>query len=78
MSGPNATAGIEIALVHLLFNLSGMILVYPVKAIRRVPLRAARALADAAVESRKLALVYVAILFYGLPALLIFLTRVFR
>ena len=78
VSGPNATAGIEIALVHLLFNLSGMILVYPVKAIRRVPLRAARALADAAVESRKLALVYVAILFYGLPALLIFLTRVFR
>ena len=77
VSGPNATAGIEIALVHLLFNVSGMILVYPVKAIRHLPLNAARALAEAAVRSRKLALLYVALLFYGVPALLIFLSELF-
>ena len=77
VSGPNAPAGIQIAFVHLLFNLSGMVLVYPVKPIRRLPLAFARALADAAARSRKLALVYVLLLFYGLPVGLILLYRLF-
>jgi len=38
VSGPNAAVGLEISLVHLLFNLSGIVLIYPVKAVRRVPL----------------------------------------
>lgn len=68
-TGVNARAGITIAMVHLLFNLSGTLLILPVKRIRNVPLRAARWLADTAVESRVLALAYVVLLFYGLPAL---------
>ena len=68
-TGINAQAGITIALVHLLFNLSGTLLVLPVQRIRNLPLRAAQWLADTAVESRVLALGYVVILFYGLPAL---------
>ena len=63
VSGPNAIAGIEIALVHLFFNLSGAILIYPVRRIRQVPLQAARMLAAAAVKSRKLALFYVGAMF---------------
>jgi sodium-dependent phosphate cotransporter len=74
-TGVNARAGVTIALVHLLFNLSGMLLIYPVAAIRRAPLTAARKLADVAVRSRVLALAYVAILFYGLPALFALLNR---
>jgi sodium-dependent phosphate cotransporter len=74
-TGVNARAGVTIALVHLLFNLSGMLLIYPVGAIRRAPLTAARKLADVAVRSRVLALAYVAILFYGLPALFALLNR---
>ncbi|MFQ5789770.1 MAG: Na/Pi symporter [Acidobacteriota bacterium] len=78
VSGPHAAAGIQIALIHLLFNLSGTLLIYPAQVIRRVPLGAARWLADAAVTSRKTALIYLALLFYVLPALLIFLDRNFR
>ena len=78
VSGPNAAAGVEIGLVHLLFNLSGTLLIYPVRAVRRIPLNAARALADRAVRSRKTALVYVAVLFYGVPAILVILDRVLR
>ena len=74
-TGENAAAGLTIALVHLLFNLSGTILVYPFERIRNIPLGAARKLADIAVESRKWALLYVVILFYGLPALFAFLNR---
>ena len=77
VSGPNALVGVEIALVHLLFNVSGTVLVYPVRVIRQLPLAAARALAAAAVRSRKLGLLYVLVLFYGLPAALIIVYRLF-
>lgn len=78
VSGANAHAGVEIALVHVLFNLSGIALIYPVPFIRRLPLVAARSLAESAVESRKWALLYVVGLFYGLPAILVVLNRFFE
>jgi sodium-dependent phosphate cotransporter len=74
-SGPNAQAGIIIALVHLLFNLTATLLVFPFERIRRIPLDAARKLAEIAVSSRQWALLYVIILFYGVPALFAFLFR---
>ncbi|MEJ2312568.1 MAG: hypothetical protein P8Y11_09245 [Gemmatimonadales bacterium] len=64
-----ASAAITIALVHLLFNVTATVLIYPVPAIRGIPLTAARKLAEAAVRSRRWALGYVIGLFYGLPAL---------
>ncbi|MDE2905863.1 MAG: Na/Pi symporter, partial [Acidobacteriota bacterium] len=78
VSGPNAAAGLEIALVHLLFNMSGLLLIYPVKAIRRLPLEAARRVTKLALRSRKLTVVWVALLFYGLPALCIAIGRLFE
>ena len=77
MAAPAETAhlAIQIAIVHLLVNLTGMALVYPVEAIREIPLKLAEKLAALAVRSRSLALVYVLLLFYGLPALLIFVSR---
>ncbi len=77
-TGPNAQAGITIALIHLLFNLSGTGLIYPFEKIRNIPLAAARRLANTAVRSRKWALLYVVGLFYGLPALFAILNRVFN
>jgi sodium-dependent phosphate cotransporter len=67
-TGPHAQAAVTIALVHLLFNLSATVLIYPVERIREIPLRMAGRLADEAVRSRRLALAYVVGLFYGLPA----------
>ena len=78
VSGPNAAAGLEIALVHLLFNLSGLLLIYPVQGIRRVPLEAARRITRLALRSRKLTVLWVALLFYGLPALCIAVGRLFE
>ncbi len=73
----NAAAGLTIALVHLLFNLTATVLIYPVSRIRNIPLAAARKMADIAVVSRKWALIYVVLLFYVLPALFAFLNSVF-
>ncbi len=76
-TGENAAAGLTIALVHLLFNVAGTALIYPVAQIRNLPLMAARKLADVAVVSRKWALIYVAALFYGLPAVFAILNKLF-
>lgn len=75
VTGPHAIAGITIALVHLLFNVTASALIYPVKRVREIPLSAARRLARLAVKSKPLAIAYVVILFYGLPALLALLDR---
>ncbi|MDH3457252.1 MAG: Na/Pi symporter [Gemmatimonadota bacterium] len=75
-TGVNASLGITIALVHLLFNLSGTLLIYPVERVREIPLSAARWLADAVTESRRLAVVYVILFFYGLPAVFAVLNSV--
>ena len=69
--------GLSIALVHLLFNLAGILIIYPYKPIRKVPLFLARKLADAAVRSKRNAVFFVVGLFYALPGLLILLDRVF-
>ncbi len=75
VTGPNARWGITIALVHLLFNLSATLLIFSSERIRNIPLAAARWLASVAVRSRKWALLYVVLLFYGLPALFAVLNR---
>jgi sodium-dependent phosphate cotransporter len=73
VSGVNAEAGIHIALVHLLFNLTAMAIIFPVRQIRRIPVVGAEWIADVATRSRRWALAYVFGVFYGIPALLAFL-----
>ena len=75
VTGVNAQAGVTIALVHLFFNASATMVIYPVERIRDIPLSAARRLAGVAVRSRWWALVYVVFLFYLLPAGLAALNR---
>ena len=75
VSGPNAIFGLEIAFVHLLFNVTGTLIIYPLKITRSVPLRGARYLTTLALRSRKLTLLWVAALFYGVPALLLFVNK---
>lgn len=57
-----ALPGLEpltIALTHTLFNLGGILVFYPIPALRRLPLRFARLLATLAVRNRALAAAYV-------------------
>ncbi len=75
VTGVNATAGLQIALVHLIFNLSGTLMIYPIPAVRNIPLRISHRIARLAVRSRRLTLLGVGLLFYGLPALAVFFSR---
>lgn len=70
VTGVNATAGITIAIVHLIFNLTAALVIYGIPPLRRLPLAAARALAEVATRSRLLAIAYIFGAFYVLPAII--------
>ena len=61
--------GLVIALVHTLFNVVAILLVYPVAAVRRVPLAVAGWLAAVAVDNRSVIAAYIVGLFVVLPVL---------
>ena len=69
VSGPNALAGVEIAVTHMLFNLAGSVLIYSIRPVRKLLLGGVRHFANLAVRSKILAVAYMLLVFYGLPAL---------
>jgi sodium-dependent phosphate cotransporter len=66
-------AGLTIALVHTLFNVVALLLVFPVRAIRDVPVRLAEGFAGIAVRHPTLVAVYLLGLFLVIPTVGIFL-----
>ncbi|MDE0121703.1 MAG: Na/Pi symporter [bacterium] len=58
---------LTIALVHTLFNIGGILLLYPITALRQIPIRGAEILARLAVDRRLLAVAYVAGMFIAVP-----------
>lgn len=63
----NRPEALTVALVHTLFNISGILILYPIPMLREIPPRAAEALATVAVERRTLAVAYVFGVFVVLP-----------
>lgn len=61
--------GLQIALVHMMFNLLGVAAVYPFAILRRVPIRMAQILAVQAVARKVWVLAYVGVVFLLLPIL---------
>lgn len=68
-------AGLTIALVHTLFNVFGILLVYPLPATRQIPLRFARGLANRAVDNRAWVAIYIIGVFVIMPLLGILLFK---
>ncbi len=64
-------AAIAVAMAHLLFNLIATVVIYGIPRLRALPLYFARSLGRIAAERRTLAIAYVAMLFFGLPLLLL-------
>jgi len=62
-------AGLTIALHHVLFNVLGVLIVYPFKAIRNIPVNLAKTLSAATAKRRYVALLYVLIVFVTIPLL---------
>ena len=68
-------AAVTVALVHLLFNLSGILLIYPIPTFRRIPIRLARTLALATSKNRWVALYYMLGVFFIMPLIFVLLSR---
>jgi len=69
------TGGLTIALVHLLFNITGILMVYPFPALRRVPIRLAEGLGNLAVRNRLYVLAYILTVFVIIPLLGVLIFR---
>jgi solute carrier family 34 (sodium-dependent phosphate cotransporter) len=67
--------GLTIALVHTLFNVLALALIYPLRPVRNIPVRLAEATADLAARRHTVVFVYVLGLFILLPLLGIFVIR---
>jgi len=62
-----------VAFSHLLFNIVGIIVIYPFKPLREIPLYCAETLADLSLKNRLIPLLYLAVVFIIIPLIIIIL-----
>ena len=65
--GEKLNLALQIALCHLFFNISGIIIWYPIPQLRRVPIKFAKALGNTTAEYRWFAIAYLFVVFFILP-----------
>jgi sodium-dependent phosphate cotransporter len=65
-----AETAVTVAVVHVLFNVVGILVIWP---FREIPIRLATKLADLSIRSKLIPLVYVVTVFFLIPIALIYL-----
>jgi sodium-dependent phosphate cotransporter len=68
---------LQVALCHLFFNISGIVIWYPLPFMRKVPLEGARALGKWTRRSRSIPPIYIIVVFFVIPLLLLGLSELF-
>jgi len=71
----NTEPAVTIGLVHLLFNITGVVLFFPLKPIRQIPINFAKWFAGVATRSAYIAFSYILVVFFVIPIFLIFLNK---
>ncbi len=75
VTGSTAGLAMQIALVHLLFNVFAVVLIFGLPILRDVPLKLSSGLANLAAEQKIYGAAYIAGLFFVVPLSVIFLSR---
>ncbi len=70
-------AAVTVAFSHLTFNLSATLIIYVPPMMRRIPLALAAALGRLGSRNRVLAGVYIVVVFFGIPLLMLFISGAF-
>lgn len=70
-AGSKIEYALQLALCHFFFNVSGIIVWYPIPMMRQVPIRAAKCLGNITAKHRWFAIVYLVMVFFILPSLLL-------
>jgi len=73
-SGTEAGPAMQIAMVHMLYNVLGVVVIYCIPFLCGLPLRGAEALAAVASEKKYLAFAYIVSVFFVIPGLLLGIT----
>ncbi|KAL7499799.1 hypothetical protein ACHAWT_007913 [Skeletonema menzelii] len=73
----DSVAALQVALCHLFFNISGIIIWYPLPFMRKVPLNGARELGKWTRRSKAIPPIYIIVVFFVCPLLLLGLSELF-
>ncbi|XP_071953069.1 sodium-dependent phosphate transport protein 2B-like [Antedon mediterranea] len=68
-SGSKLKPSIQVALCHLIFNITGIIIWYPIPFMRQVPISLAKSLGNTTAKYRWFALLYLILVFFLLPGI---------
>ena len=77
VSGAEALPALQIALVHFMYNLFGVVVIYSIPWLARIPLLGAENLAAIASERKPLAFAYVVGVFFLIPAMFLGITTLY-
>ncbi|WP_417616271.1 Na/Pi symporter [Oceanisphaera sp.] len=77
ISGASAMVALQIALVHLLFNLLAIAIIYVLPFLRLMPVRMAETLATLAQRNKAYVAAYIGGVFFALPLLLVGVSQLF-
>jgi sodium-dependent phosphate cotransporter len=66
--GTKLANALQVALAHLFFNISGIIIWYPIPFMRKIPISAAKAMGNTTAKYRWFAVVYIILTFFLFPA----------
>jgi len=69
----DSSAALTIALAHMLFNVTGVVVMLLVPRLRRVPVFLARTMGDAVMRNRAVVLFYAVVVFFVVPGIIILL-----
>lgn len=68
-------SALTVAFAHLVFNVTGILVVWPIPSIRQIPITLAEKMAQASSKNRLVPLVYVISMFYVIPFLMIMILK---
>ncbi|MBM25449.1 MAG: sodium:phosphate symporter [Chloroflexi bacterium] len=74
VTGDFAVFALQIALVHLSFNLAATIVIFGIPFLRKIPLNSSHWISDLAIKNRGVVFVYLISLFVVIPSAILFLT----
>jgi sodium-dependent phosphate cotransporter len=77
ISGPTAELALQIALVHLFFNVMAILLIYVLPVFRQFPIKMAETLAIYAQKNKLYVVAYIGGVFFVIPLLIIGLSQIF-
>lgn len=73
--GTTTPLGLTVAFGHLLFNTFGIILIYP---FRFIPITVAKKFGEIAAEKKSLAFIYIGVLFFAIPGIVVLVSELLK